>query len=186
MKRKIDVVIAILVLLGCLPLMLVIYLSVRLSSRGSAFFWSSRVGQNNKIFKMPKYRTMLIDTPLCATHLLENPQGCITPVGRFLRKSSLDELPQLISVIRGDMSLVGPRPALIDQEDLIRARTGKRVHTLKPGITGLAQINGRDELSVDEKVNLDQQYLDQSCVALDLQIIFLTVARVFRREGISH
>ncbi len=186
MKRKIDLVIAILVLLSCLPLMIVIYFLVRLSSRGSVFFWSSRVGQNNKIFKMPKYRTMLIDTPLCATHLLEDPEGHITPVGRILRKTSLDELPQLISVIRGDMSLVGPRPALIDQKDLIRARTGRRIHTLKPGITGLAQIKGRDELSLDEKVNLDQQYLEQSCVALDLQIIFFTVARVVRREGISH
>ena len=166
--------------------MLVIYCLVRLSSRGSAFFWSSRVGQNNQIFRMPKYRTMFIDTPLCATHLLEDPEGYITPIGRFLRKTSLDELPQLISVIKGDMSLVGPRPALIDQEDLIRARTGKRIHTLKPGITGLAQINGRDELSLDEKVNLDQQYLDRYCVALDLQIIFLTVVRVVRRESISH
>ncbi len=159
---------------------------VKLTSPGPAIYWSDRVGRNNKIFKMPKFRTMRIDTPAVATHLLQNPAQFLTPIGSFLRKSSLDELPQLWSILKGDMSFVGPRPALYNQDDLIQLRTEHGVHALQPGLTGWAQINGRDELPIPEKVKLDVEYLHQRSFWLDLKILFMTFFKVLRKDGIVH
>jgi O-antigen biosynthesis protein WbqP len=186
MKRFIDIVASVLLLLLFAIPMALIALLVRLSSRGPALYWSDRVGSNNLIFRMPKFRTMRIDTPEFATDLLSDPCLYLTPIGSFLRKTSLDELPQLLSVLRGDMSLVGPRPALFNQNDLIALRTKAGVHQLAPGITGLAQINGRDELRIPEKVSLDEQYMRAHNFALDVRILFLTLMKVVRREGVSH
>jgi O-antigen biosynthesis protein WbqP len=166
--------------------MLIIAGIVRLTSRGPALYWSDRVGQFNRNFKMPKFRSMYLGTPPVATHLLTNPDAYITPVGKFLRKSSLDELPQLWSVLAGDMSLVGPRPALFNQDDLIEARTAAGVQVLRPGITGWAQVNGRDELPISDKVALDAVYLRQRSFLLDLRILWMTLWKVVRREGVSH
>lgn len=163
-----------------------IALAVRLTSQGSALYWSDRVGRNNTLFRMPKFRSMRVGTPALATHLLNDPNNYLTPIGSFLRKSSLDEIPQLWSILRGDMSFVGPRPALFNQHDLIELRTQYKVHTLVPGLTGWAQINGRDELPIPEKVALDVEYLYHQSFFLDIRIIFLTAVRVFRRDGISH
>jgi len=165
---------------------LVIAVLVRLTSRGPALYWSYRVGVGNEIFKMPKFRTMQIDTPAIATHLLENPDEYLTPIGPFLRKLSLDELPQLWSVLKGDMSFVGPRPALFNQEDLVALRTEKGVHRLVPGITGWAQINGRDELPIPVKVQHDEYYLHHRSFGFDLRILALTIIRVARRSGVTH
>lgn len=186
MKRLLDVGCAL--LLGVLLLLPLMFLAalVRLTSPGPALYWSDRVGQNNRIFRMPKFRSMRIDTPAVATHLLPDPQACLTPIGSFLRKSSLDELPQLWSILNGDMSLVGPRPALFNQQDLIELRTQQGVHRLIPGITGWAQINGRDELPIPQKVALDVEYLHQRSFAHDLHILFLTVWRVLARQGVTH
>ena len=159
---------------------------VRLTSKGSALYWSDRVGKNNKIFKMPKFRSMLIDTPAVATHLLDNPDAYLTPIGGFLRRSSLDELPQLFSVLKGDMSFVVPRPALFNQDDLISLRKEKGVDRLLPGITGWAQVNGRDELSIPDKVALDVEYLNRQSFWFDIKILWMTSLKVVKRDGVSH
>lgn len=186
MKRIFDLVLA--VLLGVfllLPLAL-IALSVGLTSSGPILYWSDRVGRNNTIFKMPKFRSMQAETPALATHLLDDPDVYLTTVGSFLRKSSLDELPQLWSIIKGDMSFVGPRPALFNQHDLIQLRTRAGVHKLLPGLTGWAQINGRDELSIPQKVALDMEYLERKSFGFDVKIIILTAFAVLRRDNVAH
>jgi len=186
MKRTTDLfLLFIATVIFLIPIFIVIIL-VRFSSEGPIIFWSDRIGRQNRIFKMPKFRTMRVNTPNVATHLLTSADQYLTPVGGFLRKSSLDELPQLWSVLVGDMSFVGPRPALYNQFDLIEMRTQLGVDTLLPGITGWAQINGRDELSLQDKVNLDGEYLRRQSVCFDQYILFLTVLKVFKREGISH
>jgi O-antigen biosynthesis protein WbqP len=161
-------------------------LAVRCTSTGPALYWSDRVGRNNRIFKMPKFRSMRVDAPVVATHLLDNPSAYLTPIGSFLRKSSLDELPQLWSILRGHMSFVGPRPALFNQDDLIALRTSAGVHALLPGLTGWAQVNGRDELEIPLKVQLDAEYLQRRSLGLDLWILWLTFLRVLRRDGVAH
>lgn len=186
MKRLFDLSLALMLsLLLALPIAL-IALAIRLTSAGPAVYWSNRVGRDNKIFRMPKFRSMRMDTPAVATHLLQNPEQYITPVGKFLRKTSLDELPQLWSILVGDMSFVGPRPALYNQDDLIALRTERGVHTLVPGLTGWAQINGRDELPIPQKVEFDAQYLQRRSFWFDLRIMALTAWRVLRRSGVSH
>lgn len=172
-------------LLLALP-MAFIALAVRLGSPGPALHWSDRIGRDNRVFRMPKFRSMYVGTPAIATHLLANAHVHITPIGRFLRRSSLDELPQLWSVLLGDMSLVGPRPALFNQNDLVELRTAQGIHRLRPGLTGWAQINGRDELPIAQKVRLDGEYLARQSLAFDAQIIWLTMWRVVRREGVAH
>jgi O-antigen biosynthesis protein WbqP len=166
--------------------MLLFALLVKLTSPGPVLYWSDRVGAGNEIFRMPKFRTMRIDTPAVATHLLSNPDAYLTPIGPFLRKSSLDELPQLWSVLKGEMSLVGPRPALFNQDELIVLRTEKGVYRLLPGITGWAQINGRDDISIPKKVDLDEYYLNHRSFFFDLKILFLTFLKVARAENVSH
>ena len=168
------------------PLLLALAVAVRLDSPGPAIHWSRRVGQDNRIFGMPKFRSMRIDTPDVATHLLEDPRRWITPLGRFLRRSSLDELPQLWSVLTGDMSLVGPRPALFNQDDLVALRTAAGVHALRPGVTGWAQVNGRDELPVPDKVRLDREYLDRMSFGFDLAILLATARVALTGRGVSH
>lgn len=186
MKRVFDLVLATSVLMILLlPISLVAVL-VKLTSKGPALYWSDRVGKENKIFKMPKFRSMKVDTLAIATHLLQNPESMLTPVGNFLRKSSLDELPQLWSIIKGDMSFVGPRPALFNQDDLIALRTQKGVDELVPGLTGWAQINGRDELPIPQKVNLDVEYLQRRSLLFDIKILWLTFIKVLAKEGVSH
>ena len=186
MKRTFDITMSVTALLVFSVPMLLVAALVKLTSQGPALYWSERVGRNNCIFKMPKFRTMRIDTPAVATHLLGNPDQFLTPIGKFLRKSSLDELPQLLSILNGDMSIVGPRPALFNQDDLIHLRTLKEVHFLTPGLTGWAQINGRDDLLIPVKVKFDEYYLQNRTFALDLKIIFLTVFKVARSEGVTH
>jgi len=168
-----------------LPIALIALL-VKLTSNGPTLHWSSRVGQNNVLFGMPKFRTMQVDTPAVATHLLDNPSQYLTPVGSFLRKSSLDELPQLWCILRGQMSFVGPRPALFNQSDLIELRTAFDVQILMPGLTGWAQVNGRDELSIPQKVKLDYEYLQRQSILFNLQILWMTFLKVMRRDGVSH
>jgi O-antigen biosynthesis protein WbqP len=186
MKRLFDLCLALLMVLLLVVPFLLVALMVRITSYGAALYWSDRVGQHNKLFKMPKFRTMRVDTPAVATHLLENPTQFLTPVGSFLRQSSLDELPQLWSIIKGDMSFVGPRPALFNQDDLIALRTQHGVDKLLPGLTGWAQINGRDELPIPEKVKLDVEYMQNQSLFFDLKIIFFTVLKVLRRDGVQH
>lgn len=186
MKRLFDIVVAALILLASLPLLLLVALAVRLTSPGPALYWSNRVGCDNRIFKMPKFRTMQVNTPSVATHLLTNPDAYVTPIGAFLRKSSIDELPQLISILKGDMSFVGPRPALYNQEDLIALRSERGVHKLVPGLTGWAQVNGRDELPIPTKVEYDVWYLNNASLGLDMKILLLTFLKVIRREGVQH
>ncbi len=185
-KRVFDFFLALLLSVIFLPLMLLVAIGVKLTSKGPIIFWSQRVGRNNQLFWMPKFRTMLIETPNVATHLLAGANSYLTPVGGFLRKSSLDELPQLWSVLVGDMSFVGPRPALYNQDDLIAMRTQKGVDALIPGITGWAQVNGRDELDLSTKVSLDAEYLKRQSAHFDLYILGLTVLKVFKSEGVSH
>ncbi|MBT9551212.1 MAG: sugar transferase [Hydrogenophaga sp.] len=186
MKRAFDLLLVVCAgLLLLLPIGLIALL-VRWTSPGPALYWSDRVGRNNRIFKMPKFRSMRLDTPAVATHLLSEPDQYLTPVGPFLRRTSLDELPQLWSIFRGDMSLVGPRPALFNQHDLIQLRTEAGVERLVPGLTGWAQINGRDELPIPDKVRLDAEYLRRQSFGFDLKIIVLTVWRVLRRDGVNH
>jgi len=186
MKRVFDIVLGFLAaLILCLPVLL-IAIAVRLTSRGPALYWSDRVGWNNVVFKMPKFRSMRVGTPVVATHLLDNPRAHLTPIGSFLRKSSLDELPQLWSILAGDMSFVGPRPALFNQQDLIALRTERGVHTLVPGLTGWAQVNGRDGLPISEKVKLDVFYLQRQSLWLDIRILWMTFAKVLRWDGVSH
>jgi O-antigen biosynthesis protein WbqP len=168
-----------------LPIM-VVAVAVRLTSSGPALYWSDRVGRHNRIFRMPKFRSMRIGTPAVATHLLQDPDAWLTPIGAFLRKTSLDELPQLWSILVGDMSFVGPRPALFNQDDLVALRTERGVHEMVPGLTGWAQVNGRDELPIPDKVALDVEYLQRRSFLFDLRILWLTVVKVLRRDGISH
>ena len=186
MKRLFDLfTVIILLVLSSIPMILAT-VAVRLTSKGSALYWSDRVGKNNKIFKMPKFRSMLVDTPSVATHLLDNPDVYLSPIGGFLRRSSLDELPQLFSILKGDMSFVGPRPALFNQDDLVALRTEKGVDKLLPGITGWAQVNGRDELSIPDKVALDVEYLNRQSFWFDMKILWMTVLKVVKRDGVSH
>jgi O-antigen biosynthesis protein WbqP len=166
--------------------MLAVAIAVRLTSQGPALYWSDRVGRNNAIFKMPKFRSMRIDTPAVATHLLEKPEAWLTPIGSFIRKTSLDELPQLWCILKGDMSFVGPRPALFNQHDLIALRTDRNVHQLIPGLTGWAQINGRDELAIPEKVRFDSEYLQRRSIRFDMLILWLTLVQALRAQGVSH
>lgn len=186
MKRLFDLLLALVTLLPLsLPLLLVA-IAVRLTSPGPVLYWSDRVGRHNRIFKMPKFRSMRIGTPAVATHLLQDPDAWLTPIGSLLRKSSLDELPQLWSILKGDMSFVGPRPALFNQDDLIALRTEAGVHELPPGLTGWAQVNGRDELPIWQKVALDAAYLERRSLVFDMYILWLTAMKVLRREGVSH
>lgn len=186
MKRLFDFLLALCAALVLAAPVLLVAFAVSLTSPGPALYWSDRVGRNNRIFKMPKFRTMRVGTPAVATHLLANPKAHLTPIGSFLRKSSLDELPQLWSILVGDMSFVGPRPALFNQQDLIELRTQKGVHTLVPGLTGWAQVNGRDELPIPQKVALDAEYLQRRGLVLDMRILWLTFVKVLRRDGVSH
>ena len=186
MKRLFDVCLGCLAALILFVPLLLVAMAVRLTSKGPALYWSDRVGRNNVIFKMPKFRSMRVGTPAVATHLLANPKAHLTPIGSFLRKSSLDELPQLWSILAGDMSFVGPRPALYNQQDLIALRTAQGVHTLVPGLTGWAQVNGRDELPIPDKVNLDAAYLQRQSLWFDIFIMWLTLVKVLRRDGVSH
>ena len=186
MKRITDILLCLLVGIVLLPIFCTVWLAVRLSSKGNALYWSDRIGRCNKIFKMPKFRSMRVDTPAVATHLLDNPGQFLTPIGSFLRKSSLDELPQLWSILKGDMSFVGPRPALFNQHDLIALRTEYGVHQLTPGLTGWAQINGRDELPIPQKVMLDVEYLNNQSLIFDMKILFMTILKVLRRDGVQH
>jgi len=186
MKRLLDLIAgACAAVILLLPIALVA-LAVRLTSKGPALYWSDRVGRNNQLFKMPKFRSMQIGTPAVATHLLNNPDAYLTPIGSFIRKTSLDELPQLWSILKGDMSFVGPRPALFNQHDLIELRTKAGVHQLTPGLTGWAQINGRDELPIPQKVALDVEYLHRQSLLFDIKIIFLTAWKVIKRDNVTH
>ncbi|MFM9434992.1 O-antigen biosynthesis protein WbqP [Janthinobacterium sp. CG_23.3] len=186
MKKIFDVLSALFALCIFLVPITVVAILVKITSSGPAIYWSDRVGRNNRIFRMPKFRTMRVGTPAVATHLLQDPDSVLTPIGSFLRKSSLDELPQLWSILRGDMSVVGPRPALFNQQDLIEQRTVCGVSGMLPGLTGWAQINGRDELPVPDKVKLDLEYMTRQSFVFDLKIILLTILKVVRRDGIVH
>ncbi|BCG62364.1 MAG: O-antigen biosynthesis protein WbqP [Methyloprofundus sp.] len=186
MKRFFDLALVLVAaILFIIPLCITALL-VKLTSPGAVLYWSDRVGKNNHLFSMPKFRSMKIDTPEVATHLLTNPKSMLTPVGDFIRKSSLDELPQLWSILKGDMSFVGPRPALFNQDDLVSLRTEYGVHKLLPGLTGWAQINGRDELPIPQKVQLDTEYLQMQSLSKDIYILWLTLFRVLKRHGVTH
>ena len=186
MKRIFDIFMSLTALVFFAIPLLIVAVLVKLTSRGPALYWSDRIGKNNAIFKMPKFRTMRIDTPAVATHLLGDPDQFLTPIGNFLRKSSLDELPQLFSILKGDMSIVGPRPALFNQDDLVSLRTEKGVHVMTPGLTGWAQVNGRDELPIPVKVDFDVYYLLNRSFILDVKIICRTIYNVVKSEGVSH
>ena len=186
MKRLFDLVLGLMAAAVLLVPLVVVAVLVRLTSPGPALYWSDRVGRYNKIFKMPKFRSMRVGTPAVATHLLADPKVYLTPIGSILRKSSLDELPQLWSILVGDMSFVGPRPALFNQHDLIELRTQKNVHALVPGLTGWAQVNGRDELPIPQKVALDAEYLQRQGFWFDIKILWLTSLKVAQRDGVSH
>jgi O-antigen biosynthesis protein WbqP len=186
LKRALDIAVSLAGLVVLSPVLLAIGLAVRLDSPGPAIHWSRRVGRGNVVFRMPKFRTMRMEAPDVATHLLEDPQRWVTPLGRFLRRTSLDELPQLWSVLIGDMSLVGPRPALHSQDDLVALRTAAGVEALRPGVTGWAQVNGRDELPIPEKVRLDREYLERRSVAFDLCILAATARAAITGRGVSH
>ena len=186
MPRRINLLLALLLIPPITIPFLIIAVLVRITSSGSVIYWSTRMGRNNKTFKMPKFRTMRLNTPDIATHLIENADQFVTPIGRILRKTSLDELPQLWSILKGDMAFVGPRPALYNQDDLIVLRTQKGIHQLTPGVTGWAQIHGRDDLPIPEKVEMDYYYIRNRSTALDLNIIWHTFFTVFKSKGISH
>ena len=186
MKRVFDICLGCLAALILFMPVLLVAMAVRLTSKGPALYWSDRVGRNNVIFKMPKFRSMRVGTPAVATHLLADARSHLTPIGSLLRKSSLDELPQLWSILAGDMSFVGPRPALFNQQDLIAMRTEQGVHTLVPGLTGWAQVNGRDELPISQKVELDVAYLQHQSLLFDIRILWLTFVKVLKRDGVSH
>ena len=186
MKRALDLLLGVLAAVVLAAPCVILAMAIRLTSPGPALYWSERVGRNNAIFRMPKFRSMRIDTPTVATHLLEKPQAWLTPMGSFLRQSSLDELPQLWCILKGDMSFVGPRPALYNQHDLIDMRTQAGVHTLLPGLTGWAQINGRDELELTTKVAFDSHYLTHRSLWIDVKILIATFAKVLRRDGVTH
>lgn len=185
-KKVFDVLLAFLLLLVASPLLVVVAVMIKVTSRGPILHWSDRVGKNNEKFRMPKFRSMRIDTPQVATHLLSDPSAYLTPVGGFLRRTSLDELPQLLSILVGDMHFVGPRPALFNQDDLVALRTERGIHKLAPGLTGWAQVNGRDELPISVKVQYDYEYLQRRSPQFDWRIICMTVGKVLRREGIQH
>jgi O-antigen biosynthesis protein WbqP len=185
-KRTFDIASSMLLIALLSPLFLALALGVKMSSRGNILHWSKRVGRNNKLFFMPKFRSMRIDTPQLPTHLLSNPAAYLTPIGSLLRRTSLDELPQLFSILTGDLSFVGPRPALFNQDDLIALRAERGIHVLVPGLTGWAQVNGRDELEIPVKVQFDYEYLQRRSFRLDLQIIGMTVVKVVRGDGIQH
>ncbi|MFH2138252.1 MAG: sugar transferase [Candidatus Omnitrophota bacterium] len=186
MKRIFDLVLSlILIFLFSVP-MLVVAVYIKLMSKGPALFWTDRVGVNNVIFKMAKFRTMKLNTPQLATHLMKNPEKYLIPGGEFLRMSSLDELPQLLNILKGNMSFVGPRPALFNQHDLVELRTKKNIHKLVPGVTGWAQVNGRDDIEIPVKVSFDEYYLRNRSFFFDFKIIFLTVIKVLKREGVKH
>jgi O-antigen biosynthesis protein WbqP len=185
-KRTFDLVLALIALIILIWLMLLVAIAVRLTSKGPALYWSDRVGKDNVIFKMPKFRSMRTDTPAVATHLLEKPEAWLTPIGSFIRKTSLDELPQLWCILKGDMSFVGPRPALFNQHDLIEMRTAQGVHALVPGLTGWAQVNGRDGVTVPDKVGYDVYYSRQCSFWLDIRIIWRTAMQAVSSKGVSH
>lgn len=186
MKRLFDLMLGIVALaILALPI-IAVALAVRLTSKGPALYWSDRVGINNTLFKMPKFRSMRVGTPAVATHLLSDPSSHLTPIGSFIRKTSLDELPQLWSILKGDMSFVGPRPALFNQHDLIEMRTQQGVHQILPGLTGWAQVNGRDDIPLSKKVQFDVEYLQRRSVLLDIRILWLTFLKVVKRDGVSH
>ena len=186
MNRIFDSLLVVIVFILLIVPIILTAIAVRITSKGSVLYWSDRIGRNNEIFKMPKFRTMLIDTPSVATHLLNTPDSYLSPIGSFLRRFSLDELPQLFSVLKGDMSFVGPRPALFNQEDLIALRTEKGVDKLLPGITGWGQVNGRDGLSIPDKVALDVEYLNRQSFWFDMKILWMTFFKVVKRDGVSH
>ena len=186
MKRIFDLILALFVMLALFIPMMIVAIALKLTSKGPVLYWSDRVGRHNHIFKMPKFRSMKRDTPAVATHLLEDPKSVLTPIGDFLRKSSLDELPQIWNILKGDMSFVGPRPALYNQNDLIELRTQQDIHRLLPGLTGWAQINGRDELPIPDKVALDLAYKKKQSFCFDLKILYLTFAKVLLKDGVTH
>jgi O-antigen biosynthesis protein WbqP len=186
MKRLFDFTLALLLGMSLFLPLLLIALFVKLTSKGPILYWSDRVGKDNHLFGMPKFRSMKTDTPAVATHLLDDPKSVLTPIGDFLRKSSLDELPQIWNILKGEMSFVGPRPALFNQDDLIKLRTEQHIDSLVPGLTGWAQINGRDELPIPEKVELDKYYLNQQSFKLDLKILWMTFMKVIKKAGVSH
>ncbi len=186
MKRLFDLILATILIIVLSVLMLFIILAIRLTSKGPALYWSDRIGFDNSIFKMPKFRSMRIDSPQVATHLVSNPEKFLSPIGGFLRQTSLDEIPQLLSILKGDMSFVGPRPALYNQEDLITLRSDHGLHKLIPGLTGWAQVNGRDDLSIPEKVLLEVEYMHKKSFWFDLKILWLTFLKVINRKGVSH
>ena len=186
MKRLFDLILATILIIVLSVLMLFIILAIRLTSKGPALYWSDRIGFDNSTFKMPKFRSMRIDTPQVATHLVSNPEKFLSPIGGFLRQTSLDEIPQLLSILKGDMSFVGPRPALYNQEDLITLRSDHGLHKLIPGLTGWAQVNGRDDLSIPEKVLLEVEYMHKKSFWFDLKILWLTFSKVINRKGVSH
>ena len=186
MKRIVDLVVGLSVLVMFVVPIVMAAILVKLTSKGSVLYWSDRVGRNKKIFRMPKFRTMQVETPVVATHLMVNPVKYLSSFGGFLRRSSLDELPQLFSILKGDMSFVGPRPALFNQDDLIALRTEKGVDKLVPGLTGWAQVNGRDELPIPEKVALDMEYMERQSFWFDLKILWMTLLKVIRKDGVSH
>lgn len=185
-KRVFDVMVSLLLSLFLLPLLVAIALLIKVTSKGPVIYWSDRVGRNNQIFRMPKFRSMRVDTPQVATHLLSDSTAYLTPIGSLLRRSSLDELPQLWSILVGDLSFVGPRPALFNQYDLIALRTERGIQALVPGLTGWAQVNGRDELPVPVKVQFDYEYLQRRSLRFDVAIICMTIGKVLRREGVHH
>ena len=186
MKRLLDLILALFFFCVLSPIFFLLALFIGFTSSGSILHWSKRVGRDNQIFLMPKFRSMRVDTPAVATHLLQDPEQWLTPIGSFLRKSSLDELPQLWCIFKGNMSFVGPRPALFNQYDLIKLRTAKGIHQLVPGLTGWAQVNGRDELPIPKKVELDFEYLQRRSFLFDLKILWMTALKVFARDGVSH
>ncbi|HVW52333.1 MAG TPA: sugar transferase [Trinickia sp.] len=186
MKRTFDFCVALAAGLILLIPLLLVAVAVKLTSAGPVLYWSDRVGCRNRIFRMPKFRSMRVGTPAVATHLLNDPAAYLTPIGSFLRMTSIDELPQLWCILTGDMSLVGPRPALFNQHDLIELRTAAGVHALKPGLTGWAQVNGRDELPIPVKVGFDTEYLRRRSFALDLRILWMTALKVAKRDGVTH
>ena len=186
MKRLFDILIVIIATMFLIVPIMIVAIVVKLTSKGPVLYWSDRIGKNNQIFRMPKFRSMKVDTPTVASHLLENPQSVLTSIGDFLRKSSLDELPQLWCILKGDMSFVGPRPALFNQHDLIVLRTEKGIEQVLPGLTGWAQINGRDGLPILQKVKLDEEYIHRQSFGFDLYILWLTFIKVIMRDGVSH
>jgi len=185
-KRVFDIALSLLFMLLLLPLVIILALVIKVTSKGPILYWSSRIGKDNRLFQMPKFRSMRLETPQVATHLLLDPLAYLTPVGSFLRQTSLDELPQLYSILAGDLSFVGPRPALFNQDDLVALRTERGIHVLVPGLTGWAQVNGRDELPISVKVQFDSEYLQRRSFKFDIRIIGMTVVQVVRGEGIQH